>query len=314
MKQLTIILDAVLPVFIVIGTGLVLRRTEILLPEADSSLIRLTINLFIPCLIAASLLGNEALRNVSNVFLPPFFGFVTVSIGIVLGLVVSCRLRLSHPKGPGTFAFCVGLYNYGYIPIPLVMSLFDRQTLGVLFVHNLGVEAAFWAFATILIAGQGLRDGLRKLLNAPLLTIISMLIINAVGLYEYVPESLINAANMIGQCAVPVGMLLIGATIADQLQGVTFQTNWWVITAALLLRIIVLPAIFIFLALVLPLSAELRRVMIVQAAMPAAVFPIVVTRHYHGDISTALWVVISTSVVGLVSIPLWLKIGLSLLN
>jgi predicted permease len=44
--------------------------------------------------------------------------------------------------------------------------------------------------------------------------------------------------------------------------------------------------------------------------MPTAVFPIVLARHYQGDPATAMRVVIGTSVVGLVTIPLWIRFGM----
>ena len=47
-----------------------------------------------------------------------------------------------------------------------------------------------------------------------------------------------------------------------------------------------------------------------QAAMSAAVFPIVMAKHYGGDPATALRVVLGTSLVGLVTIPLWLRVGM----
>ena len=50
--------------------------------------------------------------------------------------------------------------------------------------------------------------------------------------------------------------------------------------------------------------------LILQAAMPSAIFPIVVTKVHHGDVPTALQVVLGTSLVGLITIPLWLGFGL----
>jgi predicted permease len=51
------------------------------------------------------------------------------------------------------------------------------------------------------------------------------------------------------------------------------------------------------------------QVMMLQAAMPAAIFPVVLIRLYAKDVSTALSVVLSTSLAALVLIPLWLGIG-----
>lgn len=73
----------------------------------------------------------------------------------------------------------------------------------------------------------------------------------------------------------------------------------------------VLPIGFLLVAKYLPASGELKRVIVLGAAMPAAVFPIVMARHYSGDPATAMRVVIGTSVVGLVTIPLWIRLGMS---
>jgi hypothetical protein len=50
-------------------------------------------------------------------------------------------------------------------------------------------------------------------------------------------------------------------------------------------------------------------VIVIQAAMTSAVFPIVMSRHYGGDPATAVRAVVSTSVLGLVTIPWWLHVG-----
>ena len=54
---------------------------------------------------------------------------------------------------------------------------------------------------------------------------------------------------------------------------------------------------------------ELKRVLVLQGAMPAAVLPIVLTKHYGGDARTSLQVALGTSLLGLVTIPLWIRFG-----
>jgi hypothetical protein len=44
--------------------------------------------------------------------------------------------------------------------------------------------------------------------------------------------------------------------------------------------------------------------------MPAAIFPIVVAKAHHGYMPTALRVVLGTSAIGLITIPLWIGFGL----
>jgi predicted permease len=49
--------------------------------------------------------------------------------------------------------------------------------------------------------------------------------------------------------------------------------------------------------------------LLIQAAMPAATFPIVMTRLYDQDVQTAWVVVVGTSLLSLLTIPLWMTFG-----
>jgi predicted permease len=59
------------------------------------------------------------------------------------------------------------------------------------------------------------------------------------------------------------------------------------------------------------LSLELKQVILIQAAMPAGILPIVLARHYGGDASVAVKVVLVTTLCSIVTMPFWIRIGLS---
>ena len=48
--------------------------------------------------------------------------------------------------------------------------------------------------------------------------------------------------------------------------------------------------------------------------MPSAVFPIVLASHYNSDAQTALRVVLATSALAIITLPLWLAFGLKLIG
>jgi malate permease and related proteins len=162
----------------------------------------------------------------------------------------------------------------------------------------------------MLFTGASLGGEWRRVINAPLLTILLAVIFNSLGVSDLIPKPLFTAIHLLGECAVPMAVILIGAVVADHLREFHSASGWRVIGTAVLLRIGVLPVLFLLLARYLPASVELKRVIILQAAMPSAVFPIIMSRHYGGDPPTALRVVIGTSVVGLITIPIWIRVGL----
>jgi predicted permease len=51
-------------------------------------------------------------------------------------------------------------------------------------------------------------------------------------------------------------------------------------------------------------------VILIQAAMPAAVIPVIIAKHYGGDPGAAMRIVLVTSIAGLVTIPFWIQMGM----
>lgn len=305
------IAEAVLPVFGLIACGFWLRQRAWLSPEADQSLLRLTLSVLVPCLIVDSALGNAALKNWQNLLWAPVAGYVSVGLSMLVAAQARRWHGLTDPAAARTFVVSVGLHNYGYIPIPLCLLLFDTGTAGVLFLYMVGVEAALWTLGVLAFTGRGTGIEWRRVINPPLIAVVAALALNALEAQAWFPGSVRTGVHWLGQCAVPMALLLIGAVMADELAEFRAMAGWRVMGLAVLLRLGVLPVLFLALARWLPISPELQRVLVLESAMPAAVFPIVMARHYGGHVPTAMRVVISTSVVSLFTIPWWIQMGLA---
>ncbi len=314
MQDLTSVIVAVIPIFLAVGLGLVVRRLGWLTAEADASLLRVTINLLVPCLVLDSVLGNPAAAAAGNLGWAPLVGFGTVALGLGVARLLVPWLPEPSPASRRTFALSTALYNYGYLPIPLALNLFDRDTVAVLFVHNLGVELALWSLGVMVLTGANPRRDWRRLFSPPLVAIAVAVVLNLRPGGPPVPGPLRQAAHLLGQSAIPLGLLLIGATLADHLTEFHPAHGWKSMVLACGLRVGVLPVLFLTVAWLLPLSRELTRVVVLQAAMPAAVFPIVMARHYGGDAGMAVRVVVATTVVSLVTTPVWIQLGMRWLD
>jgi predicted permease len=107
-----------------------------------------------------------------------------------------------------------------------------------------------------------------------------------------------------------MSLILSGATIADVWKQANFRDGWGVIGSGILLRLGVLPVLFLTIVAIGPFDLALDRVIAIQAAMPAAVFPIILAKHYGGDAPTAVRIVLTTHLACLLTCPLWLTIAL----
>lgn len=296
------ILTVVMPVYLTMAAGFVLRKTGLLTAEVDAGAMRLCVALLTPCLILERVVGNEAVMRPLPVLAAAGLGYGLVVLGITVAWFAAPWIGLRLHEGRRTFAVSTGLQNYGFVAIPIVTALFpDKGTLGVLFTFTLGVELACWT------AGVGLLTGLgnapwKLALNPPVLTILFSLLLNFTGLHTWMPEVAHRTFSMMGACAVPLAVLIIGASIAE-IWGQE-RMRWSVAALAPLLRLGVIPLAFLAAAWLLPLSLELRRILVIQGAMPSAVFSIMVARHYGGHAPTAVQCVLSTTLVSMVTTPL----------
>ena len=296
------ILTVVLPVYLTMAAGFTVRKTGLMPNVVDAGVMRLCIVLLTPCLILERVVGNASVMQPLPVLIAAGLGFGLVVLGITISYFAAPLIGLQNHEGRRSFAVSCGLQNYGFVAIPIVTALFpDKGTLGVLFTFTLGVELACWT------AGVGLLTGLGKApwklaLNPPVMTILFSLLLNFTGLHGYVPKVAHNTFTMLGACAVPLAVLIIGASIAD-IWGQE-RMRWSIAVLAPVLRLGIIPVAFIAAAWFLPVTMELKRILIIQGAMPSAVFNIMVAKHYGGHAPTAVQCVLSTTLVSMITTPL----------
>ena len=316
MMPLSDVLSAVLPVFCLALVGIGLRRVRWLTEEADATLLRLVVNVLTPCLIFDKVLGNRALQRAENLFIPPLIGFGGIVLGIGTCWLFRRRVGLKTDPEQRTFALVAGLQNFAYVPFPLVLMLFANHpdTPGVLFLHNLGVDIAMWTLGLITLGHATGPGEWRKLINAPLLAIVLSLLLNSCDGAHWVPRPLSITASMLGACAFPLGILLTGAMMADQVRQLHPARATGTLILSAIFRLGVIPALMLGIARILPCSVEIKRVILVQAAMPAGIFPIVLSRLYGGDPATAVRIVAGTTILSLITIPLWIQWGIAWLH
>jgi len=303
------IFSKVLPVFGLMFLGYLLRRKKWLNAEADRSLIALQINIWMPCFIFKGVLGNEALSRMDVLIAAPLTGAMTILAGISVARIIAPLIGLHDATSRNTFMLCSGMHNYGYLAIPLAVVLFDIRTLGVLFLVNVGVEAMMWIAGPMLLSKTPVSQSWRKIFNPPLFSIVAGLSLTQLHLDTALPSALLEGIGMMGDCAVPMALLMIGAMIGDHFQPRFSAGGTRVVIGAVAHRLLILPLLMLGAAMILPVTDDLKRVLILHAAMPSAVFPIVLVKHHQGSIPVALQVVLGTSFVSIVTIPLWIIAG-----
>jgi len=295
-----VVIASVLPVYLLIVAGAVLRRTGVIRKHHDEGVFRVVFTVMLPCFILDKILGSAILKSGSVVMWAVALGFALIIAGILLGLVVGRLIGLERGTGMRTFALSAGCQNFGFTAVPVFEILWGTGGLALLFVHNIGVELAIWSVGVMMMSGAS-GFSWKRLLNGPVIAVTVGLALVALGLDDKVSGAGRTAMSMIGIGAFPLAILITGCTMMD-LVGAE-KPSWRVVVGASIVRLALAPLVILSAAKFFPLTAELRQVLVVQAAMPAGMSAIMLARMYGGRPAVAVQVVIATTVVSLLTLP-----------
>ena len=268
----------------------------------------LAIHVFCPCLILDKMLAAEVLRDPMVLFSSAGMGFGLIVLGALLAYLIAPLVGLKLGGGRRTFAVSAGLQNYGFIAIPLVAYLYpdNDDVMAVLFTHNLGVELAMWTVLLMLLSGV-LSPSWRVFLKGPIVAVLVGILVMQTGTEQYVPSTVIGLFSILGACAIPLSLLLVGTALHDLMGKMKF--DWRVGSGAVLARLALIPIVILICAKYLPLGTELKQVLVIQAALPSGMFPIVLSRHYGGRTDVAITAVMATTIASLLTMPLVIAFG-----
>ena len=302
---------AVLPIYILMVSGAVLRKTGVLKRGHDVGVMHVVFSVMLPCYILDRTLGAEVLRDASTLLTGAGLGFCLIIAGISLGYLAGKLIGLEPGQGRRTFALASGCQNFGFAAVPVVEILWGGSAVALLFVHNLGVEVAIWSVGVMLVSG-GTGIPWKRLINGPIIAVAIGLILVALRVDDKITGPVREAISMIGIGAFPLAIMMTGATIMDL--AITEKPSWKIIIAGCIVRLGLAPAVIILCARFIPMAVEMKQILVVQAAMPAALAPILLARLYGGRPAVAVQVVVATTVISLFTLPYIITYGIRLLD
>jgi malate permease and related proteins len=297
-----VVLAAVLPVYLLILAGAVLRRIGVLSRDQDDPVFRLVFSVLYPCLILDKILGSESVRESGSVLWGIGAGFCLTVLSFGGAWLAAGALGLQKGAGKRTFALSAGVQNFGYTAIPVVEQVWlGAGATAMLFVHNLGVELAIWSVGVMIVSGER-QVPWKRLVNGPVVSVLDQyLTAGDGGPAHALGGPLRKAMGWLGAGAFPAAILITGAVMMD-LVGEE-RPSPKIVLGGCVVRLAVLPMLLLAAAKFLPAPLALKQVLVVQAAMPSAMTPIMLAKIYQGRPGVAVQVVIATTLVSLFTLP-----------
>ncbi|MEL7675772.1 MAG: hypothetical protein AAGU78_18690 [Chloroflexota bacterium] len=214
MDQTTEIINRVLPIFLLIGLGAWIRRSQFLPERAIDDLRKIAVNLALPSVLFISFLQIEMRSTYLVVFV--VVGALNIAL-YALGVTLRRRLSVPHPY----FPFLMTGFEYGMLGVSLFGSAYGLENIGYIAVADLGHELFIWFIFLALLLMK--RDGLNhpaQLVNAffrspVIVAILAGIALNLLGAEEFLYEQPITGGLMatlgfLSALTIPLILIIVG--------------------------------------------------------------------------------------------------------
>lgn len=280
MAELLITFDIMLPLFLLLGLGWLLRRVGLMKEEIIPALNKLIFKLLLPVL----LFNNMRDLDTSTAASPAFLGFVAATIAAVfiLSYVLTPRFE-KNPRKSGVMVQALFRSNYAILGIPLLEAMFGQPgvmaaTLALPVVVPMNNSLAVVALASCTGRKTNPWQLVKNILTNPL--IVGTVLGAAFLLMKIpMPAAVDDVCRQLGRITSPLSLLVLGASL--RWQGVA--DNRRQLTWLIILRQALIPAVMFALSILCGFTHELLGVMIIIFGAPCAVSCFAMADAMGGD-------------------------------
>lgn len=296
--NLIMVFSQILTLFILIATGYILKRLEILNTEVTKKLSQLLVNFSLPLLIINSFkleFSEDILVNAGIILLCSFFIHLFM---IVLGKFIYFRYE---PQKRSVLRFTTVFANTSFVGYPIILSIFGKVGIFYASIYDIFFSLIVYTYSAIIYAEKN-REGTLKnaFINPGVISVIIGILIFIFNIN--LPAPIENAMNLMGSLTTPLAMLIIGSFLYEtKLKEVFLNFSNY---HGVFIRLLFIP-IMVFLVLRLfGVNGIILSICTILTAMPAAASTTAFAEKYKGDSLFASKITVLSTMLCIVTIPI----------
>lgn len=313
---MTNILSIISPLLIIALLGYLIAKRQWLNDSQLSGLSKVTFTIFIP----AFLFYRMATADLASVLTPlPIAAFyLPVLLCFALGFALNFLLHPEYKQDRGAsavFALASSYSNNIIVGLPLLLLVVGDSALPIIFLIVTFHSAMLFALTSAIAASQntGLKGNSAKqgiswlnfakqtLTNPLVFGILSGLLVNALGIG--IPALLARPLEMLGQPAITLALIALGASIAKY----DIRGERRFITLASTIKLLILPLLVYLMAkYVLALEPLIVQVLVILSACPTGVNAYLIAQQHQVHRKAVASSVVVSTMGAVFTLPLWL--------
>lgn len=300
--------NLVFPMFLLLATGKLSRKTNLLTSESTDRLNALVFKIFLP----VSIFKNVYNSSVSEVFDKKLIAFGIISIVACFLLLILFTLGCKNRKSRGVLIQGIYRSNFLIFGLPVAESFYpDGSLSGKASVLIAIIVPLFNGLAVIALEmfKEKRQNGIKMFLDIlknPLI-IGSALGFVALFLKEagfLLPDAVYKTVSDLSAAATPLALIALGASLDfSKIKGESKYLIW-----GLLGKLVLSPAVFIGAAVLLGFRDRELAIILAMFASPASVSSYTMAQQMGADDDLAAELVVIGTAVSLITVFLWVSL------
>lgn len=285
--------------FLLLAAGAMIRKKGILPPAAKGILTDLILYLVLPCNIIHSFRMEFDLGVIKTVLVLIVAAVMIQVLCMVLSRILYNREETGRKK---VFQYATLVSNAGFMGNPNAEGVFGAQGLIYASIYLVPQRIVMWTAGIACFTESGSpREVVKKVAAHPCIVSVYIGLALMIGQLP-LPEFLGMTIKAVGGCTTALSMLLIGTIFADlDLSGMVSMP----VLRFTLVRLVVIPGIAYLGCRLCGVDRLVTGVSVLLAGMPAGSTTAILANKYQGDVEFATKCVVFSTLMTLVTVPLW---------
>ena len=298
------ILSSLIMIFILIVPGVFFKRKNIFTVEQNGAINSIVVNLTWPCLVIDAMQMEFSMQILKDCGYIMVVCVIILALMFVLSFPFAKMVKLTKRKRYVTI-FMLMFGNTGFIGIPVIQALYGTDAVFYAAIVELINDILIFTVGIMLIqmsAGADLKVGFKQFINPGLIGVIIGLILFLLNIQ--LPEVIAVSIEMIGAATTQLSMFCIGY----QIGGLSFRqiAGDLQIYAVCFVKLLIVPVIALLLVKIWSGDfSMMEKVLVIGFAMPVAAVTSIFSQQYKGEADFATKGVLLSTVLSLISIPIF---------
>jgi predicted permease len=303
MQVFSATLNQMFVLFTFMALGYFLNFKGILPLNTSIAVSRLETNVLVPCLVFNTFYKYCTVENVSQKWSYIVYGTIITVVSILIGIFLSKLFaKDNYLQKIYTYSFAVA--NFSFMGNAVVLGIFGEDVLFDYMIFTLPLCLYVYSFGTASLIPKKENEKSKfsfKVFLNPIC--ISMFLGAVAGLTKmYIPPFLLTAISSAGACMSPLAMILTGFVVANF--SIKKLATVKRIYLASLLRLIVLPLIFVFALKLAGTNDTIVMLTLCATAMPLGLNTVVFPAAYGGDTTPGASMALISHLMSIITIPI----------